>query len=387
MQKLPYRSISLEITRKCNMNCRHCMRGKPQNQVLDKKVVDKFLDETGMTQHLLLTGGEPFLEPGIIEYLINEIIKRKARILSFSCVTNGSVRNENIINDFNRLADYIATEFKELYTEKGLRNIGRITISNDIYHAKINLDETAAFYRKKANNHIAIIKGKQDDGGVLAASGNAISNHLTDDKNKDIKYHICPYRLTFKDDMIDNDIEITCNGNLTYSGDYSYKKLDNCVFGNIMDEHMSDILLNNCHDQMFTKEEAGYYDYFYSSLKTGHYVKGWTEKDYKEMLDYFDIIYEKRVKAAFLFPFLKYDEIVKLAYDIVNLSLRKGNGSNKIYCVHNFDRYGVTLEESLKHYNEVKRIAIKKNPIRFWKVYWKVSLMKVDKISERNQAV
>ena len=81
--KLPFRSMALEITRKCNMKCPHCMRGKPQNQVLNKKVIDKFLDEIGTVQNLLLTGGEPFLEPEIIEYLVDGIIKRKSRILTF----------------------------------------------------------------------------------------------------------------------------------------------------------------------------------------------------------------------------------------------------------------------------------------------------------------
>ncbi len=380
--KLPFRSMALEITRKCNMKCPHCMRGKPQNQVLNKKVIDKFLDEIGTVQNLLLTGGEPFLEPEIIEYLVDGIIKRKSRILTFSCVTNGSICNDGIINSFNKLSDYIATEFNEIYTSKGLRNIGMISISNDIYHSKVDLDETAKFYRERANNHIVIFKGKQDNVEHIVASGNAITNHLINDKNKDIIYHICPYRVTIKDNMIDNAIEITCNGNITYSGDYSYEKIDNYIFGNILNQHISDILLNNCHHQMFTEDEAHHYDYFYSALKTKHFVDKWTQKDYEEALYYFDIVYEKRIKVAFLFPFLNYEEIVRLAYDILNLSLRKNNSSNKIYCIDSFDTYNVTLEESMKHYKEIRKIAFNKNPLKFWMIYWKVSLMNVSKISD-----
>ena len=203
MQKLPYRIMSLEITRKCNMECPHCMRGKAQNQVLSKKVIDRFLDEIGTVQHLLLTGGEPFLEPEVIEYLVDEIIKRRARILTFSCVTNGSICSEEIINSFNRLSDYISKEFGEFYTKKGLRNIGRISVSNDDYHEKNDLNKTIDFYRSRSNNHIVVIKGKKEENKTIIASGNAIVNHIVDEENRDIKYHICPYRITIKNDMID----------------------------------------------------------------------------------------------------------------------------------------------------------------------------------------
>lgn len=66
----------------------------------------------------------------------------------------------------------------------------------------------------------------------------------------------------------------------------------------------------------------------------------------------------------------------------MNLSLRKNNSSNKIYCIDSFDTYNVTLEESMKHYKEIRKIAFNKNPLKFWMIYWKVSLMNVSKISD-----
>ncbi len=156
--RLPYRVISLEITRKCNMQCAHCMRGLAQEKIMGRQVINRFLDEIGTVQHLLLTGGEICLAPGTIKYLVDEIIRHKSRILTFSFVTNGSICNKDIIHNFNRLAHYIANEFKGLYIEEGLRNIGSIIISNDEYHSGTNLDKTASFYRKYANKHIVIFK-------------------------------------------------------------------------------------------------------------------------------------------------------------------------------------------------------------------------------------
>lgn len=386
--KLPFKIISLEITRKCNMKCQHCMRGEAQEKSLNKKVIDRFLDEVGTIQHLLLTGGEPLLEPEIIKYLVDEIIKRKIRIITWSCITNGSICNDEIINSFNKLSDYIATELGELYTKKGLRNIGSIGISNDEFHAKVDVDKTVHFYRKRANKHIVIAKGNQEDIITIVASGNAIKNHLTDNNSRDIIYHICPYRITIKDNMIDNDIAVTCDGNVTYGGDNSYKHIDSNIFGNIINEHLSDILLHNCHNQMFTEEEAYHYDYVYSSLKQKKFLDGWTEKDYKEVLDYFDIVHEKRVKMTLLFPFLKYDEVVKLAYDVMNLSRAKiGHIHHKIVCIDSWNIYINSFEKSLEYYNKIKRLAIQKDPIDFAKNYFKISMMDVEKISEKYHVI
>lgn len=42
--KLLFREICFEITRKCNMTCRHCMRGEPQDRTITEEVIDRFLD-------------------------------------------------------------------------------------------------------------------------------------------------------------------------------------------------------------------------------------------------------------------------------------------------------------------------------------------------------
>ncbi len=127
----------------------------------------------------------------------------------------------------------------------------------------------------------------------LVASGNAIKNNLANTSGLEIRYHICLYRLTLKDGMVYNDIEITPDGGVAFGGGCSYHKIDNQIFGNILNGHLSGIFLNKCHHQIFTYEEATNYDYFYSCLKTKRFVDGWTEKDYIQMLEYFDSVYEK----------------------------------------------------------------------------------------------
>lgn len=82
------------------MACKHCMRGEAQNHTISKEVIDKALDQVGLIAHLLLTGGEPFLEPKMIDYLFDGIIRQKIRIMNFGVVINGSVLDDNIIKSF-----------------------------------------------------------------------------------------------------------------------------------------------------------------------------------------------------------------------------------------------------------------------------------------------
>ena len=39
-------TISFEITRRCNLNCKWCSKGDPQNFDISKEIIDKTLDGT-----------------------------------------------------------------------------------------------------------------------------------------------------------------------------------------------------------------------------------------------------------------------------------------------------------------------------------------------------
>ena len=156
--KVIFKSFCFEITRKCNMKCLHCMRGEAQDLTISKQVIDECLDNIAGIYNFILTGGEPFLEPDMIEYLFDGIIRREITVYGFSCMTNGSIRNEKIAAAWNRLADYIAARYKPTEDaeadRKYLRAIGQITVSYDKYH-QLDCDplDTVKWYRQRMNNH------------------------------------------------------------------------------------------------------------------------------------------------------------------------------------------------------------------------------------------
>lgn len=62
--------LAIEMTRRCNMNCKFCGKGKSQNLDINKEIIDKTLDEMDgvYIESLRISGGEPLLVPNLICY-------------------------------------------------------------------------------------------------------------------------------------------------------------------------------------------------------------------------------------------------------------------------------------------------------------------------------
>jgi organic radical activating enzyme len=119
------KDLTIEVTRKCNFTCGHCLRGDAQNLDFDIKHLKNFLSTTDVTEieTISFTGGEPFLNPkGMIE-IIQLLKKKKISIRGYTIVTNGSI--------FNLEALGVIANLHELCSE----NYGsKIIVSNSKWH-------------------------------------------------------------------------------------------------------------------------------------------------------------------------------------------------------------------------------------------------------------
>jgi radical SAM protein with 4Fe4S-binding SPASM domain len=72
------RYLELQITDRCNLQCRHCYIGEVTHQDLSKKQIQRVLEEFEEIQglRLLISGGEPLLHPHFWE--INDILRNYA---------------------------------------------------------------------------------------------------------------------------------------------------------------------------------------------------------------------------------------------------------------------------------------------------------------------
>lgn len=88
------RYLELQITDRCNLQCRHCYLGEGSHQDLSVKQIQKVLEEFEEMQglRLLLSGGEPLLHPHFWD--INDILRNYA--FRSVLLSNGTLMTEEV---------------------------------------------------------------------------------------------------------------------------------------------------------------------------------------------------------------------------------------------------------------------------------------------------
>ena len=73
MKKLGYLGLMIELTRRCNLACQHCMRGDPQDVTISREVIDRIVENIEECGYIAFTGGEPLLAMDELDYLVDRI--------------------------------------------------------------------------------------------------------------------------------------------------------------------------------------------------------------------------------------------------------------------------------------------------------------------------
>ncbi len=87
----------LELTRRCNMECKHCLRGAQRNEELPRKYVHDFFSRVDVIQSITLSGGEPSIAPHIIQEVAEEVTITGIDIQNFFIVTNGKEVSDDFL--------------------------------------------------------------------------------------------------------------------------------------------------------------------------------------------------------------------------------------------------------------------------------------------------
>lgn len=185
MHKFPYKlafnDLSIEITRRCNLSCQHCMRGEAENLDMSNEVIDQLLDRTTEIGYLGFTGGEPLLNLDGIEYFLNKMKQNNIPLKKLEIVTNGTILSErfaNILKDFYRWIDQHSdgNNYKVWI---------RLGVSRDDYHIAEGADAEKAveFYRNRLKDlpNLAVVRHIAAENSIKPL-GRAKNIKLIDDK-------------------------------------------------------------------------------------------------------------------------------------------------------------------------------------------------------------
>lgn len=130
MKKIMFDNLAIEVTRRCNMHCDHCMRGLAQAKDLSIATIHALLDQCASIDSLTFTGGEPTLNLPIIRETLKYCKKHRIPVYSFYLVTNG----KKVTTAFLRL---MIDWYAYCIECGGDEECSGIAISRDMFHEKV----------------------------------------------------------------------------------------------------------------------------------------------------------------------------------------------------------------------------------------------------------
>ena len=122
MNQVYIQNLAMIITDKCNLNCKHCMRGPSGNTHMDEQIINTSLDQIYKIDTLLIGGGEPSLALIPLYKLLKYVENNKINIDRIITLINGSFYS----------ADFL--ELLDGFEHNGINT--KFHISSDEYHTK-----------------------------------------------------------------------------------------------------------------------------------------------------------------------------------------------------------------------------------------------------------
>ena len=193
MKKLDIDNLTLEVTRFCNLECIHCLRGESENKYITSNTINNLMKNINSIHLLTITGGEPLIATNSINKLISSIKTNNIKIDNIQLITNGTILSSNTLK-----------VLKELQSISNLH----LYLSSDKFHL-IELQKKELLDKYERNKKIykelfyAKEYGNFNNRVIIRVMGRA-NNLKNEDINKINRTYNCNYILS---NMINNTIE------------------------------------------------------------------------------------------------------------------------------------------------------------------------------------
>ncbi len=254
--ELDINSAVIEVTRKCNMNCEHCLRGASQRKTISDQHIYKFLQIVDNIGTLTITGGEPTLAMESLEQIKHCAQYGNCAVGDFYMVTNGKAIN------VDRLAEWANSMRFVCHNNE----ISGVAFSFDTFHTQ-TLEWKQA--EKQKRNFQRLQEKIQYEYGIFdEGCGEFIRQHsdtssmsydslISEGRAKDFgarDNNLYAFESYEYDDVIHFSEEVlylSSNGYIVAGCNWSYESIDNRQ--DIRIGHIDDI---NCTDQLIEAIEA-----------------------------------------------------------------------------------------------------------------------------------
>ena len=204
-------NLMIEVTRRCQLECVHCLRGDTQLLDIDQDFIRKLLvthkiDSIGT---LTFTGGEPFLNESAIAYTVSLLKQFGVEVSDFYIATNGVMFETN-----NVLAKACLDTILDLWLLCSDKEFSWVEISVDEFHdteiTENNLLKAFAFTRDRDSD---------------LTWDNLISEGRGEDATCDPqqKYQHNKFSEEYPEDIL---VYLTAKGEIVWNCDMSYEHQD-----------------------------------------------------------------------------------------------------------------------------------------------------------------
>lgn len=207
------RNLIVEVTRRCNMSCSHCLRGEAQNLDIPNEVIETGLTKFSEISSITITGGEPSLAPEKIEFICDVIEKHGIYLGGFYIATNGKHSSPEFLKAVMRLYS-ICQDREEGYTCS-------LDISNSVYHEST--------YRERQSSLLRAFKftgdkySENNNSPILVSQGRAKTKNLSM-----VGRHCVPCQIQIEEGTIEDPmLYLTAQGDFVSDCDLSFETMDN----------------------------------------------------------------------------------------------------------------------------------------------------------------
>lgn len=209
---LRVQDLCIEVTRRCNMACEHCLRGDAQDLDIPLEYIKKAIEQIDEISSITFTGGEPSLNIPAIRYFFEELERQGKYVSWFYLVTNGK---ENQLE--------LAIELLKAHQLTAEPDMDAVCMSIDMFHSAHKQDmaiKGLAFYREDKEHTL-----ENDKLNWIINAGRARDNGFGDHDNRTYQFPD-PANACSLDTVELERLYISANGNVVYDGDMSFDEID-----------------------------------------------------------------------------------------------------------------------------------------------------------------